>query len=352
MSFRALIQIPEHPKPELVPVARSSHTVRSYGNKVYIYGGEGKPREPLEENGIVHEFDLESKSFSEKQSNPVPSPSSRLGHSAEVLDGVMYMYGGRRGVEFVESLSDLWAYDTASSSWSQLSPTGTSPGPRSYQAMTKVGKYLAIFGGCGVDGRLSDVVLYDPLENRWITVQTEGEVPVPRGGPALVGLGQTLVVFGGFCGNELGDLWTLPLPLNENGRLPEGSPDRITGLSWTLQGQVDPANPQHPGARSVMGYCALSDQLMFIFGGEIDPSALGHEGAGLYSSAAFVWNLKTNEWQRVEEQEGSVQNVVPVGWFDCAAVREEGSATAKSVVAFGGLDEGNNRRADLVVFTL
>jgi len=294
---------------------------------------------------VVHEFDVTNDTFQCIHPNHTSSvPADRLGHVAETLGHTMYVHGGRSSS--TDTFSDLWAFDIPNATWKQLNPTGTSPGPRSYHSMTKLGPYLAIFGGCAVEGRLSDVVLYDPSADRWITVKTQGEGPVPRGGPAAVGLGDTLVVYGGFCGHELGDLWSLEFPEGISGKPLESNVTASWKKVWEVSKDSKEVSSEVPGPRSVMGYTALSEKTIFVFGGEIDPSTKGHEGAGLYSGSSFLWDQSKNQWQKVTDN--SNNEITPRGWFECASVSSDTSA--KAVVAFGGLDEGNNRRDDLLIF--
>lgn len=41
-----------------VPLARSSHTVTAVGGKLYLWGGEHKPREPIDSQ--LHVYDMET----------------------------------------------------------------------------------------------------------------------------------------------------------------------------------------------------------------------------------------------------------------------------------------------------
>ena len=99
----------------------------------------------------------------------------------------------------------------------------------------------------------------------------------PRGGAGLVAHKDKLFVIGGFSGKEQGDVHIF---------------DMITQTWQELTG--GPALP----ARSVfaLGVLPQSDNKMnndvsrwwiVVFGGEVDPSDLGHEGAGDYADEVF-----------------------------------------------------------------
>ena len=95
----------------------------------------------------------------------------------------------------------------------------------------------------------------------------------PRGGAGLVAHADKLFVIGGFSGQEQGDVHMFDLTHN----------------TWQ---EVKGGRPLP--ARSVFA-CGLISQTqnkdnhwIVVFGGEVDPSDLGHEGAGAYADEAFV----------------------------------------------------------------
>ena len=66
---------------------------------------------------------------------------------------------------------------------------------------------------------------------------------------------------------------------------------------------IDLISPQKPGIqtlngsegfrpRSVAGHCTFDDKIL-IFGGEVDPSGLGHDGAGSFACDTVLWDCKT-----------------------------------------------------------
>lgn len=93
----------------------------------------------------------------------------------------------------------------------------------------------------------------------------------PRGGASLLVYKSSLFLIGGFNGTELGDVHMYDLK-NKQGW------QEVTG------GYCLPA-------RSVFACGILSqrasDDWIVVFGGEVDPSDLGHEGAGGYVDEVF-----------------------------------------------------------------
>lgn len=93
----------------------------------------------------------------------------------------------------------------------------------------------------------------------------------PRGGASLLVYKHTLFLIGGFNGKELGDVHVYDLNQKQGWQ-------EVTG-GYRLP------------ARSVFACGILSqrasDDWIVVFGGEVDPSGLGHEGAGDYVNEVF-----------------------------------------------------------------
>lgn len=87
---------------QLLP--RSSHSLSIIKSKAYLFGGEEKPREPVDNH--MHVFTLSSSENDDvdyqtisaqatPSDNSVPAP--RVGHTASVVDDRIYIFGGRGG---------------------------------------------------------------------------------------------------------------------------------------------------------------------------------------------------------------------------------------------------------------
>ncbi|KAK4113992.1 galactose oxidase [Canariomyces notabilis] len=155
-------------KIQVPPLPRSSHSVDIVAGTVYIFGGEIKPREPVDND--MHCVTLPSsgaqadyytikakpaRSSSEKHAAPgkgpatpdlpdVPSP--RVGHATAVIGHRIFLFGGRGGPDMtpLDEGGRVWVFDTRTHLWSYLDPapaasgTATSsvpvPPPRSYHS--------------------------------------------------------------------------------------------------------------------------------------------------------------------------------------------------------------------------
>jgi hypothetical protein len=73
--------------------------------------------------------------------------------------------------------------------------------------------------------------------------------------------------------------------------------------------------------------------------GELDPSALGHEGAGKMSDYIWKYDIEGNEWSQIRV--GAGDKPAPRSWFAADALGEG------KIVVHGGLDEDNTRLGDV-----
>ncbi|ORY46878.1 galactose oxidase [Rhizoclosmatium globosum] len=319
-----------------VPIGRSSHSVNVVNSKVLIFSGEELPRVPIAANPAnnfggsgFEAFDLGQSVWVKDASaaTKTGAPQPRVGHASAQIGNKIYILGGRGGAEMVPFDSDLFEFDADTGRWNIVSPASKcTVESRSYHSMTASKDYVFVFGGCPAKGRLNDLHQFDPATRTWTQFPSHSEIS-PRGGPALAVLGDRLVVFGGFNGNELGDMWTIPVG-KDAGPIAEREWKRI----------MVPVGSLVPDRRSVAGFVALTDKFV-LFHGERDPSSKGHEGAGLYHRDVWTFKFTSKEndavqtgiWEEQEvEQNG--QNPTARGWIAAAPLNGD------KVVMVGGFD--------------
>ena len=136
------------------------------------------------------------------------TPPSRRGYHMAAYDskrGLVWLFGGA-GDGFAP-LDDLWKLDTATMTWTQLTPAGAKPGPRfsagfAYDAPRDE---LVLYSGCKAffqpENAWPDVWTYDIEKNTW----TKRKSAAPGRWQAACALdpdGGVLVVHGGFDGKS------------------------------------------------------------------------------------------------------------------------------------------------------
>jgi N-acetylneuraminic acid mutarotase len=147
-------------------------------------------------------------------SGAVPPPRGLAGMVYDSRSGKVILFGGDNGST---RLGDTWAYDPAANTWTDLNPSGSVPAARSLFGMTYAsndGKAV-LFGGADLGSNFfNDLWTYDLSANAWTQVHASGESPSARTGSALVfdSMSGDLLLFGGWDGEtDLNDLWAYRL---------------------------------------------------------------------------------------------------------------------------------------------
>eukprot|EP00574_Skeletonema_japonicum_P000167 CAMPEP_0201739112 /NCGR_PEP_ID=MMETSP0593-20130828/45602_1 /ASSEMBLY_ACC=CAM_ASM_000672 /TAXON_ID=267983 /ORGANISM="Skeletonema japonicum, Strain CCMP2506" /LENGTH=541 /DNA_ID=CAMNT_0048233361 /DNA_START=263 /DNA_END=1888 /DNA_ORIENTATION=- len=269
------------------PLARSSHglSIIQNGSLLVLYGGEHIARTPIEDTNSSQVLWVAKKKTAEDWQWIVPTitsssaPPARVAHAQAAVGNTIYIFGGRNGIEMGENaMNDLWMlqidpdHNDTTATWTQIhdnttdsTTTTTVPEARSFHKMIAIGTNLYMFGGCSPSGRMNDLWKFDTLSCQWTELGVS-KVLRGRGGPNVLSLDDSkkIAIVAGFAGEETND----------------GHVYRISGGGgkWEEEGMkgLDEMRP-----RSVCCFASLPKvNKCVIFGGEVDPSAKGHEGAG------------------------------------------------------------------------
>jgi N-acetylneuraminic acid mutarotase len=172
-----------------------------------------------------------------------PMPTARSGGGAAVVDGRIYVAGGRP-----PGGSAFEVYDPATDRWEALPDL---PTPRNHLAMGAIDGRIIVAGGrstLNAFSRVDAVEIYDPATRRW----TEGAaLPAPRGGITGAVHAGCMFVFGG-----------------------EGEPGHVLGLTPTTYAYDPRADrwtslPDLPIAIHGLKGSAVIDGRIFLPGGGI-----------------------------------------------------------------------------------
>jgi len=301
-------------KPEDGPVARSSHDTTFVDGKLYVFGGEHEARVAIDSEVWVF---TKSTNTWETLKTSGTEPEPRVAHAQGIIDGCLYITGGRQGVTLGEKdMNDLFKLDLASGEWTELKPAGEVYSPRSFHQACTAGGKLYVFGGCPGHDRAKDLYEYDPSSNMWSKLP-EADMR-GRGGAGFTAdsSGSNLFVLAGFAGEEANDCYKYD----------------IAARTWS----TIPSDTLRP--RSVFGVSTLGSKIV-IFGGEVDPSAYGHSGAGDFANDLVVLDTETLAFSEVV-----VEGAAPLGrgWTRIAGDSEG------SFLLFGGLagDDANPMRLE------
>lgn len=231
------------------PSARFDGTIAydPSARRIYLFGGEDtSPRN-----------DLWTYSLSERRWEEVPltgpRPPARLGQTLVYDSGRrrLVVFGGQASGFF----SDVWAFDIAQGSWQQLSPDNAGPSRRyGHSAIYDAARNrMVISHGFTNSGRFDDTWAFDFATNSWRDVSPSGLRPLRRclHHAVLDATANQMYLYGGCASGAgpcpLGDLWSFDLTTNR----------------WTEKtAQLKPPARQHYG----MAFDAVRGRLV-VFGG-------------------------------------------------------------------------------------
>jgi hypothetical protein len=252
---------------------RSSSSCVVFDEKIYVWGGEQVARQPIDAKMMCFNLSENNPSWTVVETKG-DVPCERFAHTMAAIshpDGdFIYMFGGRQGVTMNEAaLNDVHRFNFRSSTWEAIAYTGDAPSARSFHAMTSIGSSLYVFGGCPDNHapRSNELFCFDTIARQWSKLPTH-EPMRGRGGPTLEPSadGKALYVIGGFAGEEMGDMYRFDLSSQTGSEVSSTFRPRSVCASATL--------------------CPVQDSagIVAVFGGEVDASMKGHEGAGDFAN--------------------------------------------------------------------
>jgi len=188
-----------------MPTKRGSPVAVAAGDKIYVIGGAAlppgstdiamSPTTPHYSVGTVEEYDPEKNSWRER--SPMPTPRNHA--TAGVVNGKIYVIGGRVGAAFIALASDVSVveeYDPATDKWS--APRARMPTARSALGSGVINGRIYVAGGEYQDPHMMAtfraVEAYDPATNTWSIMPS---MPVSRHGLAAGAIGNRLILVGG-----------------------------------------------------------------------------------------------------------------------------------------------------------
>jgi uncharacterized protein (TIGR03437 family) len=169
-----------------LPVALNHTVTAAVRGRLYVIGGQPDAGGAGPFVNTVYEYDPETAAWTTR----APMPTARGGGAGAVVNGRIYVAGGRppRGTDFA-------VYDPAANTWTTLPEM---PTQRNHLAATAVGEKIYVTGGrfaAGFESEKTDLVeVFDTVTRRW---SAGAAMPRPRGGVNAVEAHGCIHVFGG-----------------------------------------------------------------------------------------------------------------------------------------------------------
>ncbi|KAK5938259.1 Negative regulator of mitotic exit [Knufia obscura] len=183
------------------PAGRYGHTLNILGSRIYIFGGQVEGSfyndliafdlNALQNPNNQWEF-LISNTDGEKS---LDVPPARTNHTMISHNDSLLLFGGTDGHQW---FNDVWIYDPKANKWTQQDCIGYIPAPREGHSAALVNDVMYIFGGRTEHGDdLGDLAAFRISLRRWYTFQNMGPSPSPRSGHSMTAFGKQIVVLAG-----------------------------------------------------------------------------------------------------------------------------------------------------------
>ena len=272
----------------MIPTSRGEHgaVLDVDRNRILVFGGNlafpVECRPMIDITDELWAFDLACQSWTQLTSTGGPGLRARHGMVPAADGASAYLFGGRvQGGGGYINFADVWQLDFATLEWTEVATTGEAPTPRSHPAIAHdaARDRLVVFGGNTSTDPLvitgtDDTWALDLGTGAWSRI-AEATAPPARYAHGFAHRGDTFYVFGGspdFDGPFRNDVWALDL----------------TADSWSA---VAGGGPDSPIGRFGSGLFATDTQLVMV---------AGHDSAAL-GNVNDIWtvDLATGTWTEV-----------------------------------------------------
>jgi len=175
-----------------IPTARGEHAAVTFEGKIYVIGGHDAGGVDI---GTVEIYDPVSDSWSAGTS----MPTVRHHYAAAVVDSLIYVIGGRTGYwgETLTLTGVVEAYAPRSNTWYSCASMIT---PRSAHSAAVLDGKIYTFGG-EIPAVYEETEVYDPSTDSWTQISP---MLTPRHGTGGVVVGDTIFIIGGAVVTGLG----------------------------------------------------------------------------------------------------------------------------------------------------
>ncbi|KAH7730868.1 Kelch motif family protein [Aphelenchoides avenae] len=211
------------------PPSRDGHTAVVWNDRMYVFGGFEEETQRFSQE--TYYFDFLAKTWTQVVTEGEP-PQYRDFHTACVIDGRMWVFGGRSDeMGQFHSSQDIYCdrlrcLDLRTERWSAPEVTGDRPCGRRSHSVWVYKDEMYIFGGyiSTKDAHFNDTYAFNPTTCHWRLIEPAGAPPLPRRRQCTVVVADRVFLFGGTMPQrakkatnellDLGDLHVLDIAPN------------------------------------------------------------------------------------------------------------------------------------------
>ncbi|KAH7333205.1 hypothetical protein BKA65DRAFT_403806 [Rhexocercosporidium sp. MPI-PUGE-AT-0058] len=250
--------VPAGPRPS----GRYGHSLNILGSKIYVFGGqvEGYFMNDLVAFDLnqlqvpTNRWEMLIRNSEEGGPPQGQIPPARTNHSVVTYNEKLYLFGGTNGFQW---FNDVWCYDPVPNTWVSLDCIGYIPAPREGHAAAIVDDVMYIFGGRTEEGAdLGDLAAFRITSRRWYTFQNMGPSPSPRSGHSMTAYNKQVVVLAGepsTATREAGDLGIVYLLDTSKIRYPNDQAVQPAPTADRVPGQRRPSGGEKSGMGASRG---------------------------------------------------------------------------------------------------
>ncbi|KAH9208040.1 hypothetical protein DL95DRAFT_428852 [Leptodontidium sp. 2 PMI_412] len=250
--------VPAGPRPS----GRYGHSLNILGSKIYVFGGqvEGYFMNDLVAFDLnqlqvpTNRWEMLIRNSEEGGPPQGQIPPARTNHSVVTYNEKLYLFGGTNGFQW---FNDVWCYDPIPNTWVSLDCIGYIPAPREGHAAAIVDDVMYIFGGRTEEGAdLGDLAAFRITSRRWYTFQNMGPSPSPRSGHSMTAYNKQVVVLAGepsTATREAGDLGIVYLLDTSKIRYPNDQAVQPAPTADRVPGQRRPSGGEKSGMGASRG---------------------------------------------------------------------------------------------------
>ena len=241
-------------------------------------------------------------------------------HSAEVIDGKLYLFGGLSN----NSTGKVQIYDPVADAWTLGTDAPFSSGSAS-SALIDGLVYLC--GGISLGSTITDFAVYDPVADSWTSL---APMPIGRNHAAAGTDGEKFYIFGG-RGPGSGD----------DNVVAEGFDDVMiydpVAMTWATSFDSGSTIPVLPQKRGGTGKAVFYRGEFYVIGGETTPTGVGAEPGDVYNRVD-VYDPVAQTWRLETDLPTPRHGIFPILYND------------ELLVASGGVVAGNSQTTVFEVF--
>ncbi|OMJ73406.1 hypothetical protein SteCoe_27918 [Stentor coeruleus] len=189
------------------------------GNLAYIFGGYSEKNNMF--TNELFSINLDNGLFT-TISPRFETPEKRLQASMLVINGELYLFGGRNQDTLY---NNMWIFNVESEIWRLETMTGDLPTPRYSFASDVDGNALIVFAGEDASGLKNDIFIYNSLNSVWKKlIPKTSTAPRPNKGSCLVFKFPLVYIYGGTTDSGVSnELWLFDIGSLEFKKISESS---------------------------------------------------------------------------------------------------------------------------------